>query len=186
MKAIRRHGESFLSRTVLRLPERIMFALPDLRPTFRPDVMKAVISKHAFAYSIALVVFLCAINAVLAQPRKSLTLNETAFAFATQLIKKEHFVGDGRGAWSEHRPSPDEENDFIRLHGFDEYAKWHLGIDGRFSEKTKRRYKFPYGDFKNVHRCGLLAAKSRAAEYRHHDIEHAAAQLIEMVSSKRE
>ncbi len=64
-----------------------MFALPDLRPTFRPDVMKAVISKHAFAYSIVLVVLLCAIDAVLAQPRKSLTLNETAFAFAAQLIK---------------------------------------------------------------------------------------------------
>jgi len=163
-----------------------MFALPDLRPTFRPDVMKAVISKHAFAYSIVLVVLFCAIDAVLAQPRKSLTLNETAFAFAAQLIKEEHFVADGKGAWSEHRRSPDEENDFIRLHGFGEYAKWHLGIDERFSEKTKRRYKFPYGDFKNVHRCGLLAAKSRAGEYRHHDIEHAAAQLIEMVSSKRE
>jgi hypothetical protein len=147
--------------------------------------MKAVILKHAFARSVVLVVLLCAIDAVFAQPRKSLMLNQTAFAFAAQLIKEGHFVADGKGAWSEHRPSPDEENDFIRLHGFGEYAKWHLGIDGRFSEKTKRRYKFPYGDFKNVHRCGLLAAKSRAAEYRHHDIEHATAQLIEMVSSKR-
>ena len=142
MKAIRRHGESFLSPTVLRPARADNVCTSGSEAKFRPDVMKAVISKHAFAYSIVLVVLLCAIDAVLAQPRKSLTLNETAFAFAAQLIKEEHFVADGKGAWSEHRRSPDEENDFIRLHGFGEYAKWHLGIDERFSAKTKRRYKF--------------------------------------------
>ena len=42
-----------------------------------------------------------------------------------------------------------------------------------------------YGDFEKVHRCGVLAAESRAGQYKHDDIEHAAAQLIEMVSSKR-
>jgi hypothetical protein len=149
--------------------------------------MEAVVTKRAGVRLIALVILLlCAIDAVLAQPRQSVKLNQTAFAFAAQLIKEGDVVADGRGAWSGHRPSADEENDFIRLHGFGEYAKWHLGIDERFSENTKGRYKFPYGDFKNVHRSGLLAAKSRAAEYRHHDIEHAATQLIEMISSKRE
>jgi hypothetical protein len=38
--------------------------------------------------------------------------------------------------------------------------------------------------FANIHRCGLLAVKSRAREYGYFDIEDAAAKLIEMISSK--
>ncbi len=83
--------------------------------------------------------------------------------------------------WSERQPSAKEENEFIRLHGFGEYAKWHLGIDDRYAENTKRRYKFPYGDFKNVHRSGMLAVQSRAGQYRYYDIENAAAQLKAMM-----
>jgi hypothetical protein len=117
---------------------------------------------------------------------RSLKLNRTAFQYAQELISAGHFIADGKGAWSEHRPSADQENEFVHLRGFAEYAKWHLGIDERYPENTKRRYKFPYGDFKNVHRCGLLAARNRAAEYRYHDIEDAAARLTEMISSKKE
>jgi hypothetical protein len=74
------------------------------------------------------------------------------------------------------------ENEFIRLHGFGEYAKWHLGIDDRYAENTKRRYKFPYGDFKNVHRCGVLAAQSRAGQHKYYKVENAAAQLKAMIA----
>jgi len=116
----------------------------------------------------------------------ALKLNRAAFQHAQELISAGRFIPDGKGAWSEHRPSADEENTFIRLNGFPEYAKWHLGIDERYPENTKRRYKFPYGDFKDVHRCGLLAARSRAAQYRYYDIEDAAGRLIEISSRKRE
>jgi len=117
---------------------------------------------------------------MLAQPRRNLKLNEDAFAFAVQLVKQGHFVADSKGEWSQHCPSTDEENEFIRAQGFSEYAKWHLGIDDRYPENTKRRYKFPYGDFKNVHRCGVLAVQARAGEYR----QSAAAQLREMLEAK--
>jgi hypothetical protein len=40
-------------------------------------------------------------------------------------------------------PSAREENEFIRLHGFDEYGKWHLGIDDEENEDTKKRLSFP-------------------------------------------
>lgn len=108
-------------------------------------------------------------------------LNVGAFEYAKGLIKQGYAVADERGAWSEHHPSAEEENEFIRLHGFGEYAKWHLGIDDRYAENTKRRYKFPYGDFKHVHRCGVLAAQSRAGQYEYYDIENAAAQLKAMI-----
>ena len=110
-------------------------------------------------------------------------LNQDAFDYARELIKQGHVVADGRGGWSRHQPSAEEENEFIRLHGFGEYAKWHLGIDGAHGEKTKARYKFPVGDFKNVHRCALLAVESRAAQYKHYDIENAALELHKMISA---
>jgi hypothetical protein len=110
-------------------------------------------------------------------------LNQDAFDYARELIKQGHVVADGRGGWSRHQSSAEEENEFIRLHGFGEYAKWHLGIDGAHGEKTKARYKFPLGDFKNVHRCALLAVESRAAQYKHYDIENAALELHKMISA---
>jgi len=113
-------------------------------------------------------------------------LNVGAFEHAKELIKRGYVVADERGVWSERQPSAKEENEFIRLHGFGEYAKWHLGIDDRYAENTKRRYKFPYGDFKNVHRSGMLAAQSRAGQYKYHDIENAAAQLKAMIEAIKE
>jgi hypothetical protein len=109
-------------------------------------------------------------------------LNQDAFDYARELVKQGHVIADDRGAWSQHQLSAEQENEFIRLHGFGEYAKWHLGIDDAHGEKTKARYKFPYGDFKNVHRSALLAVQSRASQYKHYDIENAALKLREMIS----
>jgi len=129
--------------------------------------------------------FFCAISPASGADQAStnaVELNNGAFEYAKELIKQGHIVPDGKGAWREHHPSAVAENEFIRLRGFGEYAKWHLGIDVRYSENTKRRYKFPYGDFKNVHRCGLLAAKTRAHQYGHTEIENAASKLIKMIA----
>lgn len=108
-------------------------------------------------------------------------LNSTAFDHAKSLIKDGKVVLDERDDWSEHQPTAEQENQFIEEHGFDEYAKWHLGIDDEQDEETKARYKFPYGDFERVHRCGLLAAESRAGQYKHFDIELAVAHLDGML-----
>jgi len=112
-------------------------------------------------------------------------LNQKAFHYAEELINNDHLVLDDRRQWSRHRPSAEEENEFIRVHGFDEYAKWHLGIDDTHSANSKGRYKFPYGDFKDVHRCAVLAAKSRASQYKHDEIKKAAEQLNAMIDRQK-
>ena len=142
--------------------------------------MKAAISKLNCVARIGLILGLNAISDARAQSGGSIKVNENAVAFASQLIREGYLISDGKGAWREHKPSPGGENEFIRAHGFAEYAKWHLGLDERYTVNTKRRYKFPYGDFTNVHRCGLLAVKARAAEHKYHDVEDAAARLIGM------
>lgn len=108
-------------------------------------------------------------------------LNNTGFEHAKKLIEEDHVVLDDRDAWSEHRPSTEKENEFIRSHGFEEYAKWHLGINDEKKEGTKARYEFPYGNFEKVHRCAVLSAESRAGQYKHFDIENAAAHLHGML-----
>ena len=113
-------------------------------------------------------------------------LNNRAFEYATDLIEQGKFVFDERDMWSEHQPSTQDENKFIKKHGFGEYGKWHLGIDIDEDEDNKERYKFPYGDFEKVHRCGVLSAESRAGQYKHFDIERAAAHLLGMIDAAKE
>src|SRR3954468_24825663 len=112
-------------------------------------------------------------------------LNKRAFDHAKELVNQGNVVIDERDAWSEHQPSARKEDDYINLHGFNEYGKWYLGIDDAEHENTKGRYKFPYGDFQNVHRCGVLSAESRAGQYKYQDIENAAAHLHGMIDSIR-
>jgi hypothetical protein len=112
-------------------------------------------------------------------------LNDRAFDYAKELITEGHFVFDERDAWSEHRPSAEQENEFIREHGFREYGRWYLGVNDEKHEDTKGHYEFPYGDFKDVHRCGVLSAESRAGQYKHLDIESAAAHLHGMIDAEK-
>ena len=115
----------------------------------------------------------------------AVTLNRRAYEHARELIDEGRFVFDERDAWSEHQPSAREESEYIRRHGFAEYGKWYLGVNDEKPEKTKGHYEFPCGDFKNVHRCGVLAAESRAGQYKHLDIENAAAHLHGMLEGRK-
>jgi hypothetical protein len=110
-------------------------------------------------------------------------LNKKALEHAKDLVREGHVVVDERDAWSEHQPSAQEENEFIELHGFNEFGRWYLGIDDEKREQTKGRYKFPYGDFEDVHRCGVISAESRAGQYKYYDVENAAAHLHGMVDA---
>ena len=115
----------------------------------------------------------------------AVTLNRRAHEHAKELIDEGRFVFDERDAWSEHQPSAQEENEFIRLHGFAEYGKWYLGINDEKPEDTKGHYEFPSGNFKKVHRCGLLSAESRAGQYKHYDIESAAHHLHGLMDGRK-
>jgi hypothetical protein len=109
------------------------------------------------------------------------TLNERSYEFAQAHINSGDVVLDRRDDWSEHKPSARQENAFIDAHGWDEYANWHLGVDDEASEHTKARYKYPYGDFARVHRCGVLSAEVRAGRNKHRDIEDAAVRLRDLM-----
>jgi hypothetical protein len=113
-------------------------------------------------------------------------LNERSYEYAKKLVAEGKFVLDYRDDWSEHQPSTQNENRFIEEHGMDDYALWHLGLNEDQPAQNKGRYRFPYGDFEAVHRCAVLSAESRAGQYKHFDIERAAAHLHGMLDAPRD
>jgi hypothetical protein len=83
--------------------------------------------------------------------------------------------------WGDVQPRAAAENAFLAAQGWPEYATWHLGLTEGAKDETKARYAFVYGDFRRVHRSGLIACVYRAAEWRHKEIELAAFDLLQLL-----
>jgi hypothetical protein len=107
----------------------------------------------------------------------SYSVNDRAVARARRLIDARQYVLDSE--WGDVQPTADAENAFLGTHSWDEYAEWHLGLTDGAADRTKARYAFVYGDFRRVHRMGLIACQYRAAQWRHKDIELAAHALLQ-------
>lgn len=115
----------------------------------------------------------------------SVKLSQSAYDYARRLFREGHYVLDDRDDWSEHQPTTQQENEFIAQNGMRAYARWHLGLDDELPEDAKGRYKFPYGDFRDLHLCAVLAAESRAGQYDYDDIKAAAAHLHGMLEAAK-
>ncbi len=113
----------------------------------------------------------------------SYTVNERAVAHAKRLIDAHQYVL--RSVWNEVQPRAAGENAFLESHSWDEYAAWHLAITEGAPDDTKARYAFVYGDFRRVHRMGLIACHYRAAEWEHKDVELAAHELLQHLDNAR-
>ncbi len=110
------------------------------------------------------------------------TLNKAAVENARRLIEARQYILDSD--WGEVQPGADEENAFLANHSWDEYAAWHLGLTVGASDETKGRYAFVMGDFRRVHRSGLIACVYRASEWRHKAIELAAHDLLQALDKR--
>jgi hypothetical protein len=107
----------------------------------------------------------------------SYAVNRRAVAHARRLIDSRQYVLDSD--WGEAQPKADDENAFLASHSWDEYAEWHLGLTDGASDEVNARYGFVFGDFRRIHRAGLIACQYRAAEWRHKAIELAAHNLLQ-------
>jgi hypothetical protein len=102
----------------------------------------------------------------------SYSVNPEGVAWAQRLIDSGQYVLDSD--WGKVQPRAREQNAFLKSHSWDEYAQWHLALTEGAADQTKARYAFAYGDFRRLHRMGIIACQYRAAEWRHKDIELAA------------
>ena len=112
----------------------------------------------------------------------SYSVNGRALEKARRLIRSRQYVLDSD--WGDVQPKASEENAFLRSHSWTEYGEWHLGLTEGANDDTKRRYAFVYGDFRRLHRSGLIACQYRAAEWRHKDVELAAHELLQLLDAK--
>jgi hypothetical protein len=108
-------------------------------------------------------------------------VNPAAVARAEELIDARQYVL--RSEWNTVQPRADQQNAFLERHSWEEYARWHLGLTEGAADETKARHAFVYGDFRRVHRMGLIACHYRAAEWRHKEIELAAHDLLQRLDA---
>jgi hypothetical protein len=108
-------------------------------------------------------------------------VNSTAVQQAQQLIRARQYVLVSD--WGSVQPRAAEQDSFLERHSWEDYAAWHLGLTEGAAEETKARYAFVYGDFRRVHRAGLIACVYRAAEWRHKEVELAAHDLLQQLDS---
>src|SRR6478735_10319930 len=100
------------------------------------------------------------------------TLNEAAVDHAKRLIERHQYVL--RSDWGEVQPSADDENRYLARHDWDAYGAWFLGLTEGATDETKGRHAFVVGDFRRIHRSGIIACVYRAAEWRHKEVERSA------------
>lgn len=113
----------------------------------------------------------------------SYSVNKRAVARASELIDSHQYVLES--TWGDVQPSAEDENAYLESHSWDDYAEWFLGLTEGATDETKARYGFVYGDFRRLHRSGLIACQYRAAEWRHKDVELAAHNLLQHLDSTR-
>lgn len=109
-------------------------------------------------------------------------VNTAAVEFGRKLIDSRQYVLDSD--WGAVQPHADAQNAFLDKHSWAEYAAWHLGLTDGANDETKARYAFVYGDFRRIHRSGLIACVYRASEWRHKQVELAAHDLLQRLDAK--
>ena len=109
------------------------------------------------------------------------TVNKDAVAKCRALIEARQYVLDSD--WGDVQPNAEAQNAFLARHSWAEYAAWHLGLTVGATDETKARHAFVYGDFRRVHRTGLIACVYRASEWRHKEVELAAHDLLQLLDS---
>lgn len=113
----------------------------------------------------------------------AIELNRPALENARSLVRDGKVVRDERDDWSEAAPTADEENAFIEENGWTDFSHWHLGIDKSENRETKQAYSFPFGDFRKVHRSGVISGESRAGQYDHTEIRDELRKLLELIDA---
>lgn len=104
-------------------------------------------------------------------------VNSEAVAYVRDLIYKHQYVL--RSEWGDVQPDAEAQNAYLERHDWRAYGRWHLGLTDGAGEQTKARYAFVVGDFRRVHRSGLIACVYRASEWRHKEVELAAHDLLQ-------
>lgn len=113
----------------------------------------------------------------------NLEFNQDAFEYAKNLIVTGKVNCEERN-WSINQPTPASEDIYLTDHTLAEYSRWFLATKADVPDNEKEHYEFPIGNFDEIYRSGIVAAKQRAAQFKHRDIEEAASKLLDLIDSQ--
>jgi len=105
------------------------------------------------------------------------TVNRAAVRRARDLIAAKQWVLDSE--WGESQPDTDAQNAYLEGHDWTDYGSWFLGRTVGANPDTKGGHAFVFGDFRRIHRSGLIACVYRASEWHHKKVELAAHRLLQ-------
>ena len=108
-------------------------------------------------------------------------VNPTAVRRCRELIEAKQYVLNSD--WGARQPDAAARSAYLEKHSWDDYSRWHLGLTKGPGDETRSRYAFVYGDFRRVHRSGLIACVYRASEWRHKAVELAAHDLLQQLDA---
>ena len=111
----------------------------------------------------------------------SYAVNEPAVCKARELIDAHQYVLTSD--WGDTQPGSDAQNAYLEEPLLGRVRRVVPRATDGATDATKGRYAFVYGDFRRVHRMGLIACVYRASEWRHKAIELAAHDLLQRLDA---
>jgi hypothetical protein len=110
------------------------------------------------------------------EPTMTVVLNNEAYQQAEGLIEQGQYRINSM--WRDAQPRPEAIERFQQANGAAGLGLWYLAEDTSQPEDSPTRYRYPVGDFKSVHRSGLLAAKNQAEKEGQTDVVNAVDELL--------
>lgn len=113
------------------------------------------------------------------------TLNKKALDFAKEMIRQGKFSDKrGRADVVHSIPTSSLEDEFLKIHSWEDFGHWYLGVHHDRPENNRARYEFPIGDFQEIHRSDLLEVQKNAHYLNFNDIANGAKELVELIDKK--
>ena len=105
-------------------------------------------------------------------------VNTDGIAYAKQLLEQGMYRLST--PWRTVQPSETAARKFWEQQGAADYARWHLALDPAQPEGSPERYLLPLGDFKSIHRSGIVAARDRAEREGAADVRQAVEDILDL------
>ena len=105
----------------------------------------------------------------------ALELNAAGLVFAEKMIEDGNYRISTM--WRESHPSERAQADLL-ARGWEEAAKWYLALDPGAPQGSQASLHYPVGDFKSIHRSGLIAARDAGRKQGDDTIADAADELL--------
>jgi hypothetical protein len=106
----------------------------------------------------------------------NLKANPSGVAHAKQLIDEGKWALNTQ--WSANQPSLEAQQNYLTRHGEEALSQWFLAVDTAANGGST--YQFPIGDFRKVHRSGVVAARRYAEQNQLGDLVEAADEILDL------